>query len=75
VSATALQGNMNIAYCDGSVRSVFVKQGMIPPSATNGKTLTLRPQFVLDESTTNGAMLGGAAIQIEGTRMSPTIAP
>jgi prepilin-type processing-associated H-X9-DG protein len=64
-----MQGYVNVLYCDGSVRSAFVKQG----EATDSHffNTTKGPQQVLDNSTQNGSILTGTGATVEGTRFDP----
>jgi prepilin-type N-terminal cleavage/methylation domain-containing protein/prepilin-type processing-associated H-X9-DG protein len=72
-SPRAMQGSMNVCYCDGSVRNVFVRQG--PPGITSGvgggAVTKGDVSWVLDMSTQNGAWLWGSQAPIQGTRYDP----
>jgi len=76
-SPRATQGYINVCYCDGSVRSVFVRQAPpgVPPGGSaavpNGITKYDTALFTLDMSTRNGAGLWGAQAPIQGTRYDP----
>jgi prepilin-type N-terminal cleavage/methylation domain-containing protein/prepilin-type processing-associated H-X9-DG protein len=69
-SPRSTQGYINVCYCDGSVRTVFIRQAPVggpnTSSVTRGDTA-----FVLDMSTQNGAMLTGANAIIPGTKYDP----
>ncbi|HEX8342024.1 MAG TPA: prepilin-type N-terminal cleavage/methylation domain-containing protein [Tepidisphaeraceae bacterium] len=69
VSAAATEGLINVAYCDGSARTVPVRQGEIDG------VMTKRPQTVLDESTSNGAIRAGSRALIPDTRYLPYLSP
>lgn len=65
------QGYINVAYCDGSVRSAFVRQG------ENGLTGNITNPFVTADNGVNNGISGsvqGQAI-IPGTRYDPALAP
>jgi prepilin-type N-terminal cleavage/methylation domain-containing protein/prepilin-type processing-associated H-X9-DG protein len=66
----ALQGATNVLYCDGSVRSVWVKQGQF-----NNIADPVTQMSPLDDSSNNGAIRTGNQCLIEGTRIDPTVAP
>ena len=69
-SPRATQGLINVCYCDGSVRTVFVRQA--PIGGSNGGNVTKGDQgFVLNMSTNNGSDLPGANGIIDGTRYNP----
>ena len=74
VSYRTMQGYINVCYCDGSVRSVFVRQG--PPGITSGvgsNVVTKGDAQPWDMSmdTINGASLVGSQAPIQGTRYDP----
>jgi prepilin-type N-terminal cleavage/methylation domain-containing protein len=74
VSYRAMQGYIDVCYCDGSVRRVFVRQG--PPGITSGVgsgTVTKGDTAPWDLSmdTQNGASLVGSQAPIQGTRYDP----
>jgi prepilin-type N-terminal cleavage/methylation domain-containing protein len=73
ISPRATQGLINVGYCDGSVRSVFVRQA--PVGAPTGATITKYDValFTLDMTTRNGAGLWGAEAPIPGTRYNPFV--
>ena len=73
-----LQGSINVAYCDGSVRSVDISQGLYGPATVSGNPGNKADpnlQFVLTDSTTGGAIRSGGYAPVPGTRIDPTLAP
>jgi prepilin-type N-terminal cleavage/methylation domain-containing protein/prepilin-type processing-associated H-X9-DG protein len=65
----ALTGQINVAYCDGSVRTVTVSQGLVDNVADHGLQMTLT------DATAGGAMRAGSHSPIDGTRFDPTFPP
>jgi prepilin-type N-terminal cleavage/methylation domain-containing protein/prepilin-type processing-associated H-X9-DG protein len=65
----AMQGSINIAYCDGSVRSVIISQGLYDTVADPN------PQVNLTDATTGGVIQVGSHCPIDGTRYDPTFPP
>jgi prepilin-type processing-associated H-X9-DG protein len=64
-------GDVNVLYCDGSVRSQIVKQGQEGLPTTNMKG----PQALLDNSTQNGHIIAGMHATVPGTRFDPYLTP
>jgi prepilin-type processing-associated H-X9-DG protein len=78
----AMQGVINIAYCDGSVRSVAIQQ--VPPGIPSGGGIPQGPNGVtkgdpatwdVSMATQNGDGLPGGESNIPGTRYDPTQPP
>lgn len=66
-------GEINVAYCDGSVRSIIVTQGQLYPA---GATTNVKDGYSITNSTsTNGSELDGIGAEWPGTRIDPTQAP
>ena len=68
-ASAALEGVINILYCDGHVSAVRIKQGDINANRT------ITPQVLLDNSTSNGDIQAGSDAVIEGTRWDPDVDP
>jgi prepilin-type processing-associated H-X9-DG protein len=68
-NSPTLMGQINVCYCDGSVRTVTVSQGQVDNVADP------KAQLVLDDSTNGGARRAGSHSYIEGTRFDPTFPP
>lgn len=67
--STALSGLTNVAYADGSVRTVAVIQGQFTATADPAS------RYTLNDSSNNGDIRAGNECYIEGTRLDPTVAP
>jgi prepilin-type N-terminal cleavage/methylation domain-containing protein/prepilin-type processing-associated H-X9-DG protein len=72
-SVSTMQGTINICYADGSVRTVFVQQGMAPSSVSLGTITRGDPSIPWDLAmgTQNGSFLPGSSAPIQGTRYDP----
>jgi prepilin-type processing-associated H-X9-DG protein len=75
-----LQGSINVAYCDGSVRTVDISLGLygaapIPGVNKPGNTADPSRQFILTDATNGGAVRSGGYAPVPGTRIDPTLAP
>lgn len=65
-----LTGQINVCYCDLSVRTITVSQGLV--SATVNPSGQMSP---MDDTTHNGAVISGCAAVLEGTRIHPDVQP
>lgn len=65
----ALEGSVNILYCDGSARAVLIAQGQINNGADPAD------KVLLNDSTLNGNIRTGNLCVIENTRLDPTQNP
>ena len=65
----ALEGNVNVLYCDGSARTVMVYQGQFNNVADPND------RMVLNDSTGNGNIRTGNLCIVDGTRLDPTVNP
>jgi len=74
----SLQGSINVCYCDGSVRTVDISQGLYGPNPVNGNPGNKADpsgKLLLNDSTAGGAIRSGGYAPVPGTRIDPTLAP
>lgn len=65
----AMEGSVNILYCDGSARTVLIAQGQI------NNTADPADKVLLNDSTPNGNIRTGNLCVIDNTRLDPTQNP